>query len=132
ERGYELVVPSARAGEVWDEVFRVGEEWGVRACGLGSRDTLRTEMGYALHGHELSPEITPVMGGVSWAVGWSKPEFWGKEALVAQRASGTARHLVGLKAQGRGIPRPDMSVSSESGEALGTLTSGTFSPTLRV
>jgi aminomethyltransferase len=131
ERGYELVVPSAAAGEVWDELFRVGERWGLTACGLGARDTLRTEMGYALHGHELSPDITPVMAGVSRAVGWSKPEFWGKAALEAQRASDTARHLVGLKAQGRGIPRPEMRVLSGD-DVVGELTSGTFSPTLRV
>lgn len=130
ERGYELVVPSAAAGDVWDELFRVGEQWGLTACGLGARDTLRTEMGYALHGHELSPSISPVMAGVSWAVGWSKPDFWGKAALVAQRAAGDVRHLVGLKAKGRGIPRPAMSVLS-NGEVVGEVTSGTFSPTLR-
>ena len=61
ERGYELVVPSASAGEVWDAVMAAGEPHGIRACGLGARDTLRTEMGYPLHGHELSPEISPVM-----------------------------------------------------------------------
>ena len=130
ERGYELVVPSNAAGAVWDELFRVGEQWGLTACGLGARDTLRTEMGYALHGHELSPSISPVMGGVSWAVGWSKPDFWGKAELAAQRASGDVRHLVGLKAQGRGIPRPEMSVLSD-GNVVGEITSGTFSPTLR-
>ncbi len=131
ERGYELVVPSAAAGAVWDELFRVGEQWGLTACGLGARDTLRTEMGYALHGHELSPSISPVMGGVSWAVGWSKPDFWGKAELSAQRASGDVRHLVGLKAHGRGIPRPEMTVLS-GGSVVGDVTSGTFSPTLRV
>ena len=130
ERGYELVVPSASAGDVWDELFRVGEQWDITACGLGARDTLRTEMGYALHGHELSPSISPVMAGVSWAVGWSKPDFWGKAALEAQRAAGDVRHLVGLKAKGRGIPRPEMTVLS-GGEAVGEVTSGTFSPTLR-
>ncbi|HUQ00306.1 MAG TPA: glycine cleavage system aminomethyltransferase GcvT [Aeromicrobium sp.] len=131
ERGYELVVPAAAAGAVWDELFGAGEEFGLVPAGLGARDTLRTEMGYALHGHELSPGISPVMGGVSWAVGWSKPEFWGKAALEAQRASDDVRHLVGLKAQGRGIPRPGMSVLSD-GAVVGELTSGTFSPTLRV
>jgi aminomethyltransferase len=70
------------------------------------------------------------MAGVSWAVGWSKPDFWGKAALEAQRASGDVRHLVGLKAQGRGIPRPEMNVVSD-GNVVGEVTSGTFSPTLR-
>ena len=131
ERGYELVVPSEAAGAVWDELFRVGEQFGLVPAGLGARDTLRTEMGYALHGHELSSSISPVMAGVSWAVGWSKPQFWGKAALEAQRAAADLRHLVGLKAQGRGIPRPEMSVLA-GGEVVGELTSGTFSPTLRV
>ena len=70
------------------------------------------------------------MAGVSWAVGWSKPDFWGKAALEAQRGAGDVRHLVGLKAKGRGIPRPEMTVLS-GGEAVGEVTSGTFSPTLR-
>jgi aminomethyltransferase len=131
ERGYELVVPAAAAGEVWDELFRAGEEYGLVPAGLGARDTLRTDMGYALHGHELSPSISPVMAGVSWAVGWSKPAFWGKAALEAQREADDVRHLVGLKAQGRGIPRPEMSVLFD-GAVVGELTSGTFSPTLRV
>jgi aminomethyltransferase len=132
ERGYELVVPSAAAVDVWDELFRVGEKWGLAACGLGARDTLRTEMGYALHGHELSPSISPVMAGVSWAVGWSKPDFWGKSALEAQRNQPDLNHLVGLKAQGRGIPRPGMDVvTSDEAATIGAVTSGTFSPTLR-
>lgn len=131
ERGYELVVPTASAVEVWDAVVAAGEPFGIRACGLGARDTLRTEMGYPLHGHELSPEISPVMARAGWAVGWKKPKFWGKEALEAQRAEKTVRTLRGLVAQGRGIPRPGMSVLDAEGVTLGEVTSGTFSPTLR-
>ncbi|HWV27692.1 MAG TPA: glycine cleavage system aminomethyltransferase GcvT [Aeromicrobium sp.] len=130
ERGYELVVPSADAVAVWDAVVAAGEPYGLRAAGLGARDTLRTEMGYPLHGHELSPEISPVMARTGWAVGWHKPEFWGKAALEKQRAEKQVRTLRGLTAQGRGIPRPGMTVSDESG-AIGEVTSGTFSPTLR-
>ena len=133
ERGYELVVPSASAGSVWDAVFEIGESHRLRACGLGARDTLRTEMGYPLHGHELSTSISPVMAGAGWAVGWSKPRFWGKAALEKQRAEGPARRLHGLKAVGRGIPRPGMKVYAGDGtEQVGELTSGTFSPTLRI
>lgn len=132
ERGYELVVPSASATAVWDVVFAAGEKYGLRACGLGARDTLRTEMGYPLHGHELSESISPVMAGAGWAVGWSKPRFWGRDALMQQRADGPSRRLHGLKAVGRGIPRPDMDVYLGDGtEPVGVLTSGTFSPTLR-
>jgi aminomethyltransferase len=131
ERGYELVVPQAAAPEVWDAVLAAGESFGIRACGLGARDTLRTEMGYPLHGHELSAEISPVMARAGWAVGWSKPTFWGKHALETQRAEKSVRTLRGLAAQGRGIPRPGMSVLGDDGTSLGEITSGTFSPTLR-
>ena len=131
ERGYELVVPSEGAVAVWDAVMEAGATYGIRACGLGARDTLRTEMGYPLHGHELSMEISPVMARAGWAVGWKKPAFWGKDVLETQRAEKTVRTLRGLLAQGRGIPRPGMTVEDESGGELGEITSGTFSPTLR-
>ena len=99
-------------------------------CGLGARDTLRTEMGYPLHGHELSMDINPVEAGVGWAVGWVKSEFWGEETLRAVKAAGPARRSRALKSLGRGIPRPDMQVVDADGGSLGTVTSGTFSPTL--
>lgn len=135
ERGYELVVAAEAAPAVWDAVMAAGEKHGIRACGLGARDTLRTEMGYPLHGHELSAEISPVMARAGWAIGWSKPAFWGKAALEAQRdairAGGGPRTLRGLLADGRGIPRPGMTVLTADGLELGEVTSGTFSPTLR-
>lgn len=131
ERGYELVVPSDGAVAVWDAVMAAGEAFGIRACGLGARDTLRTEMGYPLHGHELSMEISPVMARAGWAVGWKKDSFWGKDALEKQRSEKTVRTLRGLAAQGRGIPRPGMTVNDGSGAEIGEITSGTFSPTLR-
>lgn len=131
ERGYELVVPTSGAVDVWDAVVAAGEPFGLRPCGLGARDTLRTEMGYPLHGHELSAEISPVMARAGWAVGWAKPEFWGRDVLTQQRAEKTVRTLRGLRASGRGIPRPGMVVADEAGSTLGEITSGTFSPTLR-
>lgn len=132
ERGYELVCRSEDAGAVWDAVLAAGEPLGIMACGLGARDTLRTEMGYALHGHELSLDITPVMAGLGWAIGWNKPEFWGAEALRAERAAGPVRRLRAIKAPGRAIPRPGMEVVDAAGTVIGTVTSGTFSPTLGV
>ncbi|MGC3994435.1 MAG: glycine cleavage system aminomethyltransferase GcvT [Propionicimonas sp.] len=129
ERGYELIVPAATAGLVWDAVLAAGAEYDILPCGLGARDTLRTEMGYPLHGHDLSPEISPVMANINWAVGWDKPEFWGADALRAQREEKSGPLLRGLKAVGRGIPRPHMRVEA-AGEPVGEVTSGTFSPTL--
>jgi aminomethyltransferase len=131
ERGYELVVPSAAAATVWDAVMEAGAEHGILPCGLGARDTLRTEMGYSLHGQDVSPDITPIMGRLVWAVGWDKPAFWGREVLTAERAAKSGPLLRGLRATGRGIPRPHMAVLDTEGAEAGEVTSGTFSPTLR-
>jgi len=131
EKGYELVVPAAAAGVVWDAVLTAGSEYDILPCGLGARDTLRTEMGYPLHGHDLSPVISPVMANLGWAVGWDKDVFWGATALREQRQARSGPLLRGLKAKGRGIPRPGMAVQLD-GADVGTITSGTFSPTLGV
>ncbi|SFF15784.1 glycine cleavage system aminomethyltransferase GcvT [Blastococcus tunisiensis] len=131
EHGYELLVDAAHAGALWDAVLEAGQDQDLRVCGLGARDTLRTEMGYPLHGHELSREITPNQARAGWAVGWAKPAFWGREALLAEKEAGPPRVLRGLRADGRGIPRPGMAVLDPEGERVGEVTSGTFSPTLR-
>jgi aminomethyltransferase len=131
EHGYELLVAAEKAGVLWDAVLEAGQDLGIRPCGLGARDTLRTEMGYPLHGHELSLGITPNQARSGWAVGWKKPAFWGREALLAERGAGPARLLWGLRASGRGIPRPGMAVLDAGGARIGEVTSGTFSPTLR-
>ncbi len=130
EHGYELVVPAAAAGPVWDALF--GTDLDVRPCGLAARDTLRTEMGDPLHGQDLSLDITPVQARAGWAVGWKKPEFWGREVLLAERAAGPRRTLWGLVAADRGIPRSHMTVLDQAGAVVGEVTSGTFSPTRKV
>jgi aminomethyltransferase len=132
ERGYELVIPVQNAGAVWDAVLAAGESYGLQPAGLGARDTLRTEMGYPLHGQDISPTITPVQARLGWAVGWRKESFFGAEALRAEKQAGPKRLLRGLRAAGRGIPRPGMTVRSPNGRKVGTLTSGTFSPTLKI
>lgn len=131
ERGYELVVPSESATVVWDALLEAGGSVGIQPCGLGARDTLRTEMGYPLHGQDISLDVTANQGRLGWAVGWSKPEFWGKEPLTAERAAKPKRVLRGLVAQGRGIPRPGMRVLLAADVPAGQVTSGTFSPSLR-
>jgi aminomethyltransferase len=131
ERGYELVCGNDAAGPLWDALMAAGERHGMLACGLGARDTLRTEMGYPLHGQDISLDVTPVQGRLGWAVGWKKDAFWGKDVLVAEKEQGPARLLRGLVASGRGIPRPGMRVHLTPDVPLGEVTSGTFSPTLR-
>ena len=129
ERGYELVPMWDNAGPLWDALAVAVAQRGGLPCGLGARDTLRTEMGYPLHGNDLSLEITPVMAGSAWAVGWDKPDFWGKAALSEQRAAKTLRLMRGLLVTGRGIPRAHNTVLDEDGRTVGEVTSGTFSPT---
>ena len=104
--------------------------FGGRVCGLGARDTLRTEMGYPLHGHELSLEITPVQANSGWAVGWKKESFWGREVLLNEREIGPKRILRGLRLIDKGIPRLGMLVQV-NGNRAGIVTSGTFSPSLK-
>jgi aminomethyltransferase len=131
ERGYELFPPWDYAPVLWEALLAAAGPLGGRPCGLGARDTLRTEMGYPLHGQDIGPDITPLQGGLSWAIGWNKPAFWGREALLAERDGGPSRRLRGLRATARGVPRPHMAVRSAAGALLGETTSGTFSPTLR-
>ncbi|MCW2766443.1 MAG: glycine cleavage system protein [Nocardioides sp.] len=131
ERGYELIAANDVAEPLWDALTAAGEQYGMLACGLGSRDTLRTEMGYPLHGQDISLDVTPNEARLGWAVGWKKPAFWGRERLIAEKAEGPKRTLRGLVSTGRAIPRPHMSVSLTPDVLLGEITSGTFSPTLK-
>ncbi len=131
ERGYELVGPASSAPQVWQAIMAAGEPYGIRPAGLGARDTLRTEMGYPLHGQDISPDISPVQARLGWAVGWKKESFFGDQALRAEKEAGASRILRGLKAVGRGIPRPGMAIRDDEGNDLGLVTSGTFSPTLK-
>ncbi|WP_372728460.1 glycine cleavage system aminomethyltransferase GcvT [Nocardioides sp.] len=131
ERGYELIAANDIAGDLWDALMAAGEQFGLLACGLGARDTLRTEMGYPLHGQDITLDVTPNQARLGWAVGWKKESFWGRDALLAEKAAGPARVLRGLLATGRGIPRPGMNVSLTPDVLLCEVTSGTFSPTLR-
>jgi aminomethyltransferase len=131
EHGYELVPRWGDASRVWEALVAAMKPFDGVICGLGARDTLRTEMGYPLHGHELSLEITPVQAGANWAVGWKKESFRGSDALRKERESGPSRILRGLQSNDRGIPRAGMSVKDSSGRVIGIVTSGTFSPSLK-
>ena len=131
EHGYELLPDWDRAGVVFDALVEAVRAAGGEPAGLGARDTLRTEMGYPLHGHELSPDISPLQARCGWAIGWKKDEFWGREALLAEKEAGPPRLLRGLKAQGRGVLRADMTVL-DGDRPVGITTSGTFSPTLKL
>lgn len=133
EHGFELLPEWDRAGVVFDALVEAVRAAGGEPAGLGARDTLRTEMGYPLHGHELSLDISPLQARTGWAVGWKKEQFWGREALLAEKQAGPKRVLRGLRALGRGVLRADLTVlDRDGGTPIGVTTSGTFSPTLKV
>jgi aminomethyltransferase len=131
EHGYELLPPWDTAGVVFDALLAAVTRAGGQLAGLGARDTLRTEMGYPLHGHELSADISPLQARCGWAIGWKKDAFFGRDALLAEKEAGPRRLLRGLRAVGRGVLRPDLNVL-DGDTTVGVTTSGTFSPTLKV
>jgi len=131
EHGYELLPPWESAAEVFDALVTAVSQAGGEPAGLGARDTLRTEMGYPLHGHELSLDISPLQAGCGWAIGWKKDAFFGRDALLAEKEAGPRRLLRGLRMVGRGVLRPDLTVLAGD-KPVGVTTSGTFSPTLQV
>ncbi|MFO7777572.1 MAG: glycine cleavage system aminomethyltransferase GcvT [Nitriliruptoraceae bacterium] len=129
ERGVELLVPDALALAVWEALSSAG----VTACGLAARDTLRLEMGYPLHGNELSPSRHPYEARLGWAVRLDRDAFRGRQALVAAKATGPSERLWGLVAAGRRPARAGLEVLRVgTDEVVGTTTSGSLSPTLGV
>lgn len=131
EHGYEVLPTWDGSEAVFRALVAAVREAGGEVAGLGARDTLRTEAGYPLHGHELSTEISPLQARCGWAIGWKKPQFWGRDALVAEKDAGPARKMWGIRALDRGVLRQGQTVLRD-GAPIGETTSGTFSPTLKV
>jgi aminomethyltransferase len=131
EVGFELFVPDEVASALWRELVEAGGALGLQPCGLGARDTLRLEMGYPLHGNDISEERTALEAGLGWAVAFDKGDFIGRDALLRQKEEGIPGRLWGLRMAGKLIPRPHYSVFSGE-KRVGETTSGTFSPTLRL
>ncbi len=131
EDGFELYFAPDDAESVWAALMAAGADDGLVPVGLGARDTLRLEMKYALYGHELSTEISPLEAGLGWITKLDKPSFVGREALLKQKQAGVPRRLIGFAMTEPGIPRADYPVFAE-GRQVGVVTSGTMSPSLRV
>ena len=130
ELGLELYVDPGRAAAVWDAVLEAGADDGLRPAGLGARDTLRLEAGYALYGNDITDETNPLEAGLGWVVKLDQGAFVGREALQAVKARGPERRLVGFVMEARSLPRPGYPILDGDGEAIGTVTSGTLSPML--
>jgi len=131
EDGFELYLPASSAVKIWQALMAAGTPQGLLPIGLGARDTLRLEKGYALYGHELSREISPLEAGLAWITKLDKEAFIGKLALVDQKEKGLLRRRIGLVMQERGIPREGYPIFAGDRE-VGVVTSGTMSPSLKV
>jgi aminomethyltransferase len=128
EDGFELYVAPDDAVMLWIALMSAGD---VTPAGLAARDTLRLEMGMPLYGHELDATTTPLDAGLEWVIDFTKPSFIGREALLAQRAAGPLRRLVGFRANERAIPRPSYRIYADD-MLVSQVCSGTMSPTLGV
>ncbi len=124
EDGFELIVPAGDAEAVWNAL----RDAGAVPCGLGARDALRIEAGYPLYGHEIDDDTNPVEAGLMWVVRLEKGEFVGSDRIRAAKAAGAGRKLVGLTSSERQQPRQGYIIYAD-GNAVGTITSGVFSPT---
>ncbi len=129
EDGFELYLPADRAGSVWTALLEAGQDHGLIPSGLGARDSLRLEVGYALYGNDLDDQHTPLESGLGWITKLDKGDFVGRETLVAQKEAGVPNRLVGLKVVEKGFPRHGYPIVKD-GEQVGVVTSGTMSPTL--
>jgi len=129
ENGFELFVSWRDTPLMWERIMSRGKSLGLRPIGLGARDTLRLEMRYPLHGHDMNEDTTPYEAGLGWIVKLDKGDFLGKEALVRQKGEGIKRKLVGIELVDKGIAREGYAIMKH-GDKVGVVTSGTLSPTL--
>lgn len=129
EDGFEIYVAPEQAERVWNEVMNAGQEFGIKPCGLGARNTLRLEAKMALYGHEIDASVTPLEANLGWIVKFDKGDFLGRAALLARKEAGLRRKLVGFEMTGRGIGRDGYEVLLD-GAPAGWVTSGGPSPTL--
>ncbi len=131
EDGFELYLPAKEAAAVWERLLEIGRPDGLAPIGLGARDTLRLEMGYPLHGHELSKDLTPLASGQTWVVKLDKPvPYIGQKALQAEAAAGPEKQLKALLVDDRRIPRAGYRICLEDRTVVGEITSGSLSPHL--
>jgi len=131
--GCEIYVENQYADILWNAVMDAGKEFGIKAIGLGARDTLRMEMGYSLYGNDITDSTSPIEAGLGWITKFSESnQFVDRVLLEKQKADKPSRRLRGFIMQERGIPRHDYEIKNEKGNVIGMVTSGTMSPALEV
>lgn len=128
--GFELYVSSDQLAQLWDAVFEAGKDFGIAPVGLGARDTLRLEMGFALYGNDIDDTTSPIEAGLGWITKTKKGEFNSVEIFRQQRAEGITKKLVGFEVLDRRVPRHDYPIADMEGNEIGRVTSGTMSPSL--
>lgn len=131
--GFELYFYPQYGESIWNEIFKAGEEFGIKPIGLGARDTLRLEMGYCLYGNDLDDTTTPLEAGLGWITKFvDGKNFIARSILEKQKAEGVTRKLCGFELQEKGIPRHGYEIVNDKDETIGTVTSGTMSPTRKI
>ena len=128
--GFEIYCKNNEVEKVWDAVFEAGKSFGIKPIGLAARDTLRLEMGFCLYGNDINDTTSPIEAGLGWITKFTK-DFVNAEALKKQKELGVRKKLVGFKMVDKGIPRHDYTIVDVTGVAIGAVTSGTMSPTLK-
>ena len=135
EDGFEIIAPSEMIESIWNRILELGQPLGLKPCGLGARDTLRTEMGYPLYGHELDENTTPIEAGVGFFVSFEKGDFVGRTVLAGQKANGVSKKCAAFKMSEKSPPpRPHYSIWSSGDDArqIGEVVSGTQSPSMGI
>ncbi|WP_438711985.1 glycine cleavage system aminomethyltransferase GcvT [Aquimarina muelleri] len=127
--GFEIYCKNSEVQQIWNKVFEAGANYDIKPVGLAARDTLRLEMGYCLYGNDIDDTTSPIEAGLGWVTKFSK-DFINAEALAKQKEHGAERKLIGFELDERGIPRQGYDIVDSNGKIIGTVTSGTMSPSL--
>ena len=131
--GCEIYMYNEDADTIWEAMWKVGEEFGLKNIGLGARDTLRLEKGFCLYGNDIDDTTSPIEAGLGWITKFAEgKDFIDREVMAQIKAEGAKRKLVGFKMIDRGIPRHEYKIANLEGEEIGHVTSGTMSPSLKV
>ncbi|HNR86041.1 MAG: glycine cleavage system aminomethyltransferase GcvT [Crocinitomicaceae bacterium] len=129
--GFEIYCKNDQVKQIWDKVFEAGASFGIKPIGLAARDTLRLEMGFCLYGNDIDDTTSPYEAGLGWVTKFTK-DFVNADFLKAQKENGVSRKLVAFELIDRGIPRHDYEITDGKGTAIGKVTSGTMSPSLKL
>lgn len=128
--GFEIYFKNEHAVHIWNAVFEVGKNYGIKPIGLAARDTLRLEMGFCLYGNDINDETSPIEAGLGWITKFTK-DFVNAEYLKKQKENGVTKKLVAFELVDKGIPRHGYEIVDENGNVIGEVTSGTMSPSLK-